>query len=177
MQKTDSLERPSCWERLKTVGEGDDRRWDEMVGWHHWLNGYESEQAPGVGDGKGSLACCSPWGRKESDTIERLNWTELNWMVCFPQAYRTKTSWLLLSSPPTHQKNVHELTRPSLHNYYKTSYHFPHGNTWFWGHWFSVACFACKVIKIFFSTSSKTLSLRVNLIPAYREVELSASLM
>ena len=36
-----------------------------MVGWHHQLNGYESEQAPGVGDGQGSLGCCSPWGRKE----------------------------------------------------------------------------------------------------------------
>ena len=41
-------------------------REDEMVGWHHWLNGHEFEQAPGVGDGQGSLLCCSPWGRKES---------------------------------------------------------------------------------------------------------------
>ena len=43
---------------------------DEMVGWHHWLDGHEFEQAPGVGDGQGSLVCCSPWGRKESDTTE-----------------------------------------------------------------------------------------------------------
>ena len=41
---------------------------DEMVGWHHQLNGHEFEQAPGVGDGQGSLVCCSPWGGKESDT-------------------------------------------------------------------------------------------------------------
>ena len=47
---------------------------DEIVRWHHWLNGHESEQAPGVGDGQGSLVCCSPWGGKESDTTERLNW-------------------------------------------------------------------------------------------------------
>ena len=47
----------------------------EMVGWHHWLDGPEYEQAPGVGDGQGSLACCGPWGRKESDT------TELNWKL------------------------------------------------------------------------------------------------
>ena len=46
---------------------------DEMVGWHHRLNGHEFEQAPGVGDGQGSLAYCSPWGRKESDTTERQN--------------------------------------------------------------------------------------------------------
>ena len=48
---------------------------DEMVGWHHRLDGHEFEQVPGVGDGQGSLVCCSPWGRKESDTTERLNWT------------------------------------------------------------------------------------------------------
>ena len=46
---------------------------DEMVGWHHWLNGHECEQTPGDGDGQGSLACCSSWGHKESDTAERLN--------------------------------------------------------------------------------------------------------
>jgi len=44
---------------------------DEMVGWHHRLNGREFEQAPG--DGQGGLACCSPWDRRESDTTERLN--------------------------------------------------------------------------------------------------------
>ena len=47
---------------------------DEMVGQYHWLNGHEFEQAPGVGDEQGSLACCSSWGRKESDTTEWLNW-------------------------------------------------------------------------------------------------------
>ena len=46
---------------------------DEMFGWHHRLDGREFEQAPGTGDRQGSLACCSPWGHKESDTIERLN--------------------------------------------------------------------------------------------------------
>ena len=43
---------------------------DEMVGWHHQLDGHEFEQAPGDGDGKGTLACCTPWGLKESDTTE-----------------------------------------------------------------------------------------------------------
>ena len=46
---------------------------DDMVGWHHRLDGHEFEHALGVGDGQGSLACCSPWGRKESDMTERLN--------------------------------------------------------------------------------------------------------
>ena len=48
-----------------------------MAGWHHWLDGRDSEWAPGVGDGQGGLACCDSWGRKESDTTEWLNWTEL----------------------------------------------------------------------------------------------------
>ena len=51
-----------CWERLRARWEGGDR------GWFHWLNGHEFEQAPGDGEGQGSLACCSPWGCKESDT-------------------------------------------------------------------------------------------------------------
>jgi len=49
---------------------------DEMVGWHHWLNGHEFEWTPGVGDGQGGLAFCSPWGHKESDTTEWLKWTD-----------------------------------------------------------------------------------------------------
>ena len=46
---------------------------DEMVGWHHLLDGHEFEQALGAGDGQGSLACCSPWGHRESDMTEQLN--------------------------------------------------------------------------------------------------------
>ena len=46
---------------------------DKMVGWHHRFNGHEFEQTPGVGEGQGSLACCSPWGRRESDMTEQLN--------------------------------------------------------------------------------------------------------
>ena len=46
---------------------------DKMVGWHYRLNGHEFEQAPGDGEGQGSLECCSPWGYKESDTTEQLN--------------------------------------------------------------------------------------------------------
>ena len=63
-----------CWERLKAGEEGDDRDWDcwraSPTQWA-WV-----EQAPAVGDGQGSLACCSPWGQKESDSTEWLNWTD-----------------------------------------------------------------------------------------------------
>ena len=73
------------WLIGKDPDAGKDRRQEEkgttedkIVGWHHRLNGHEFQQAPGVGDGQGGLACCDSWGRKESDTTERLNWTELN---------------------------------------------------------------------------------------------------
>ena len=52
---------------------------DEMAGWHRRLNGHEFGWTPGVGDDQGGLVCCNSWGRKESDTTEWLNWTELNW--------------------------------------------------------------------------------------------------
>ena len=70
--RTDSLEKMKDW-RQEEKGMTE----DEMVGWHHQLNGHEFEQALGVGDGQESLVCCSPWGCKQSDTIEWLNWTEL----------------------------------------------------------------------------------------------------
>ena len=67
----------------KDPDSGKDWRWvekgtivDEMVEWHHQLDGHEFEQAPGVGDGQGGLASCSPWGCKELGTTEWLNWTD-----------------------------------------------------------------------------------------------------
>ena len=75
MQRTDSLEKdPDAGKDWKWEEKGTTE--DEMIGWHHWLNGHEFEQALGVGDGEGSLVCCSPWGHKESDTTKRPNWTE-----------------------------------------------------------------------------------------------------
>ena len=65
--------RPWSWERLK-AGQG--TKEDEMVGWHHQLDGQEFEQAPGVGDGQGSLVCCSPRGRKEWTQTWLSNWTD-----------------------------------------------------------------------------------------------------
>ena len=69
--------------------EGRRRRgWqDEMIGWHHQLNGHGFGWTPGVGDGQGGLACCGSWGHKESDTTERLNWTELTKIVSLKNIY------------------------------------------------------------------------------------------
>ena len=76
MQRVDSLEKTQM---LGGIGGKRRRGWqeDEMARWHHWLDGRESQWTPGVGDGQGGLACCNSWGRKESDTTEWLNWTEL----------------------------------------------------------------------------------------------------
>ena len=71
MRGTNLLEKTLIWKRLKAGGEG--VKEDEMVGWHHQLNGHEFASTPGVGDGQGGLACCSPWGRREVDMTERLN--------------------------------------------------------------------------------------------------------
>ena len=71
-QRADSLEKTLMVRKT----EGSRRRGlteHEMVGWHHQPNGHEFEQAVGDGEGQGSLVCCGPWGRKESDTTERLN--------------------------------------------------------------------------------------------------------
>jgi len=79
MRRTDSLEKTDagrdCGQEEKGTTE------DEMAGWHHWLDGCESEWTPGVGDGQEGLVCCDSWSRKESDTTERLNWTD-PWLKC-----------------------------------------------------------------------------------------------
>ena len=76
MQRTDSLEKdPDAGKYWRQMEKGTSE--DEMVGSHHQLNGHQPEQAPGFGDGQGSLACCSPWDCKESDTTEWLNWTDV----------------------------------------------------------------------------------------------------
>ena len=71
------------WLTGKDFDAEKDWRWekgtteDEMVGWHHWLNGHEFGWTSGVGDGQGGLVCCSPWGHKELDTTKQLNWTDV----------------------------------------------------------------------------------------------------
>ena len=66
---------------------------DEMVGWHHWLNGHEFEYTPGVGDGQGGLACCSPWGQKSQTWLS--GWTEflIYKMELIPVCFILFTVW------------------------------------------------------------------------------------
>ena len=95
IQRADSMEKDPDAGRDWGQGEKGTTE-DEMAGWHHWLNERESEWTLGVGDWQGGLACCDSWGCKESDTTERLNWTELmvlesvlvsffyKWLTSFP---------------------------------------------------------------------------------------------
>ena len=77
---------------------------DEMVGWHHWLDGYEFEQALEVGDGQGGLACYSPWGCKESDMTEQLNWTRY-------YKFHECTVWYIFVYTCIHVTTTHSISR------------------------------------------------------------------
>ena len=74
------MRRADSFEKTLRLGKIEGRRMteDKMVRWHHWLNGHGFGWSPGVGDGQRGLACCGSWGRKELDTTEWPNWTELN---------------------------------------------------------------------------------------------------
>ena len=74
MGRSNSLEKPDAGKDWRQEEKG--MIGDEMPRWHHQLNGHEFEWTPGVGDGQGSLECCRPWGHKESDMTEWLNWTD-----------------------------------------------------------------------------------------------------
>ena len=79
MRRVDSLEKTDAGRDWGQEEKGTTE--DEMAGWHHRLDGREFELTPRVGDGQGGLACCNSWGCKELDTTERLNWTELDYIV------------------------------------------------------------------------------------------------
>ena len=127
------MRRADIW---KDPDAGKDGRWeekgtteDEMVGWHHQLNGHEFEQTPGVGDGQGSLACYSPWGRKESDTTEWLNWSDLNWRPCSGLGFglRECCVWFDLPSRPfkfSHISNTFGLLSCHSSVHWNSTFHF-----------------------------------------------------
>ena len=103
--------RPWCFKDWRREEKG--RTEDEMVGWHHWFNGHEFEQAPADGERQGSLVCCNSWGREESDTTEQLNWTELNWSSLlnssdyFHKMENTGSDFLLCMSEKILGTNIH----------------------------------------------------------------------
>ena len=72
---------------------------DEMVGWHHWLDGHGFKQALGVGDGQESLECCSSWGRKESDMAEQLNWTCILLTILYSVLHTVLLNFPILNNP------------------------------------------------------------------------------
>ena len=90
---------------------------DEMVGWHHRLNGHRFGWTPGVGDGQGGLACCDSWGRKESDTTEWLNWTELTWIFTSSEKNPTQSTlfWPIFMVPQDTHK-PHGMHFPLSHS-------------------------------------------------------------
>ena len=98
MQRVDSLEKTDAGRDWGQEEKGTPE--DEMAAWHHWVDGRESEWTPGVGDGQGGLVCCDSWGCKESDTTERLNWTEyiLDKYIRLKGIVLSKTTYLLSSS-------------------------------------------------------------------------------
>ena len=107
--RANSLEKTLMLEWLRAGGEGGDRR-HETVGWHHWLNGIEFEQAPGVGDGQGGLVCCSPRGCKESDTTERRNSSnsQLKHRIEFPHCERSYPAETNSSNEPEYPVPAHK---------------------------------------------------------------------
>ena len=96
MEELAHVRRPWCWERLKQEEKGMTQ--DEMVGWHHQLNGHKFEWSLEVGDVQGGLACCSPWGHKDSDTTEQLNWTELILISNLVTDWNTVSQWKMVFS-------------------------------------------------------------------------------
>ena len=99
MRRTDSLEKILMLGKIEGRRRRGGQRIRQMVGWHQRLNGHEFEQAPGVGEGQGSLVCCSPWGCKESDMIERLNWwwTGRPSVLWFMGSQRVRHDWAELN--------------------------------------------------------------------------------
>ena len=90
MRRADSFEKTLLLGKI----EGRRRRGWQRMRWYHRLNGHEFEWTPGVGDGQGGLACCGPWGHKESDTTERLNWTDPTLSSCHGDLERSQGNGL-----------------------------------------------------------------------------------
>ena len=122
--RTDAeAETPILWSLMWRVDSDAGRDWgqeekvmteDEMAGWHHWLDGHESEWTPGVGDGQGGLACCDSWGHKELDMTEKLIWSDLrhflhkhpSFLLSFHKCQTCTALWRLFLSTPSPSSSV-----------------------------------------------------------------------
>jgi len=125
---------------------------DEMAGWHHWLDWRESQWTPGVGDGQGGLACCDSWGRKESDTTERLIWSDLIWCFSKPPTY------------PTHRHKVNVILKRPLIKKYRTGALTVNSATDSWGildRWFSLPAPSKLLVGPALSTSQDCFDVNV----------------
>ena len=100
MRRVDSLEDSDAGRGWGQEEKG--KTEDEMAGWHHWLDGRESEWTPGVGDGQGGLACCDSWGHKESDTTEWLNWTLIDLISSYEIGKHLQAFWTWYSQICAH---------------------------------------------------------------------------
>ena len=122
MWRANSWKTPWYWERLKAGGEGDTE--DEMVGWHHGLNGHEFEKTLEDSEGQGSLVCCSPWGHEELDMTE---WTtnpcSLKWN--FEEIFLSRTITMTFRSSCS-QKLHHDIFSKDLNFHTGLSHSCPH---------------------------------------------------
>ena len=100
-----------------------------MAGWHHWLNGHESEWTLGVGDGQGGLACCGSWGCRESDMTERLNWTDGWFRLRFDRKQQNSVKQLSFNKIDYNKIQKHHF---SNHDPYSQSYGISHSHVWIW---------------------------------------------
>jgi len=112
---------------------------DELVGWHHRLNGHEFEQAPGVGDWQGSLACCSPWGHKESDSTERLNNNSVWTVTPLPHLMSDIDSQANLSQNQTLRLNICQASWLCSSFFLKVESISPARKLWIFSHLFLIA--------------------------------------
>ena len=115
MWRTDSLGKTLMLGKTEDRRRRDNREWDR---WHHWLDGYEYEQAPGVGDGQEILESCHLWGRRESDTTEQLNWlTEQPYCKQSTDVmqYLSKYQWHFLLRTRANSFNIH-MEAPNTEN-------------------------------------------------------------
>ena len=123
MQRTNSLEKDPDAGKDSRQEKGTTE--DEMLRWHHQVNGCEFEQALEVGNGQGILACCSPWGHKESDTTEWLNWTEFCKCKNTTRDRNTMINYQLILGDKLESRLLGEISIPQI-----CRWHHPYGRKW-----------------------------------------------